>query len=87
LSHDQLNVLRFKTAIVHFLIIIIVFLSLLVLYRLAFAVLGTVVMAGVIDVGGFRGGELLCGSCLVLRVEIFNLGFAENTEPKLDSFN
>jgi hypothetical protein len=37
-----------------------------------------VVVAGVVCVGGFGGGELLSGRSLGLRVEVFNLGFTED---------
>lgn len=37
-----------------------------------------VIVAGVISVSGLSSGELLSGSSLRLRVEIFDLGLAED---------
>lgn len=83
MRHDELNVLGLETAVVDFLVIVILFLCLLLLNGLAFAILVGVVVAGMISVRGFSGCELLsCGS-LRLRVEVFDLGFSEDAGPNV----
>jgi hypothetical protein len=80
LGHDQFDVLSFESTIINFLIIVVFLLSLLVFDCLALAMVMVVVVivAGVIGVGGLSSCELLGGSSLRLRVEIFDLGLAED---------
>ncbi len=80
MGHDELDILGLKIGVVDLLLVIIFFLGLLVLDRLAPGVLLGVVMARMVGTGLFGGSELLCGGGLVLRVEIFNLGFTEDAE-------
>ena len=78
MTHDELNVLGLNTAVVNFLIIVIFLLGLLVFDCLAFAVLDGMVVTLMASVGLFGGGELLCRGGLVLRVEVFDLGFTKD---------
>jgi hypothetical protein len=79
LLHDQLNVLGLKTRVVDFFVVIFVLL-LLVLgsLPLAVVVIVIVVVARVIVRTSLGGGELLGSGGLGLRVQILNLGLAED---------
>jgi hypothetical protein len=80
LGHDELDVLSFETCVVHFLAIVFLFLSSLLgvtFDRLAFAVVVVVVVVIMSFVCGLSC-KLLCCRCLSLRVEVLNLGLAED---------
>lgn len=81
MRHDQLDVFALNAGLIHLLTIIFfvifLFLSVTCIYRLALAGIRVVVPCVLTSIG-FGTGEL-CGSIgLCLRVEILNLGFAEN---------
>lgn len=80
LRHDELDVFRLETTVIHFLTIILFLLSSLLLRvalnSLALVALSSMVVAGMI-VGGLCS-KLLGRGSLCLRVEIFDLGLAED---------
>jgi hypothetical protein len=81
LLHNELDVLSLEARVVDLLVVILLLFLLLLLDGLALALSGvlTVVVAGVVIVGGLLGlGKLLGGRGLGLGVQVLDLGLTED---------
>lgn len=77
LLHDQFDVLRLKSRVVDLLAVVLL-LFLLLFDSLALAVVVVVVVSGVVVSTGLGGGKLLGCRSLGLRVQVLDLGLAED---------
>lgn len=80
MGHNQFNILGFESAVIDFLIVVVIFFDLLVFDCLALAVVMVmvVVVTRMISISGLGSSKLLSSGGLRLGVEIFDLGFAED---------
>ena len=78
LGHDKLDILCLEASVVNLLAVILLFLLLLGLAALDSLALVAVVVAGVVTGGSLLCCELLSCRSLCLRVEVLNLGLAED---------